>query len=319
MGMPASRLTDRTSHAALMAAIVGAVAVSAAVASGGILAPAAAAAIAGAMALSIPTGAIIVPCFPPVLVGMLPAARVLDPHACLIPFHASNTIITGAAAVLIGGLPAARIADKTFCGADVSTGEPTVLIGGPSVTIPFNIEGNTVFVTKVQASVAQLYGTPTGQVIINGIAGKGQTVTIVQTGANNGYCSADDSSNASNTSKGSSSKVSWNPAYSSPTDPAQTPTIVLGHELVHAFHNANGTAGNGPYDQYPGQTGSSDRTEERATVGLGGTRITAPNGTVAAVPDHSHDVPTENSLRDDLGVPRRTSYYPSNWPGGPPW
>ena len=113
--------------------------------------------------------------------------------------------------------------------------------------------------------------------------------------------------------------MEWNPSYSIPSDPTSTPTIVLGHELVHAYHNGTGTARNGPHDSYAGQTGTSDRGEERATVGCGGTTVVTPAGTVATVPDHSADVPTENSIRDDLGVPRRPTYYPSNWPGGPPW
>ncbi|MYZ50446.1 hypothetical protein E4O86_22350 [Rhizobiales bacterium L72] len=271
------------------------------------------------MLLSIPTGSITGPCFPTVLIGGLPSARVLDLHYCFVHFWTPNTIITGAATVIIGGLPAARIGEKTFCAAEVSTGEPTVLIGGPPVTVPINIKGDMAFVANVQSAMGTLYGTRTGQVIINGIAASGNTVTIVPTADANGYCGADDYAGSQVPGTGSSSVVSWNPTYSSPTDPAQTPAIVLGHEFVHAYHNATGTHDPGPHDSYPGQTGSSNRGEERATVGTGGTSVVAPDGTVQGVPDHSADVPTENSLRDDLGVPRRGSYYPSNWPGGPPW
>lgn len=87
-----------------------------------------------------------------------------------------------------------------------------------------------------------------------------------------------------------------------------TPEIVHSHELVHAHHNAQGTQAAGPMDSYSGQNGSSNRGEERVTVGVGGTSMTAPDGTTQTVPDHSGEVPTENSLRDDLGVPRRPSY-----------
>ncbi|MCV0395853.1 MAG: PAAR domain-containing protein [Rhizobiaceae bacterium] len=321
-GMPAARLTDRTSHAsagALVGAAAGALVGGLALGPVGALAGAAVGAIAGAMLLNIPTGTIIPPCFPPVLVGFLPSARVLDLHQCIIHFTNPNTIVTGSSTVLVGGLPAARISDKTFCAAEISTGQPNVLIGGPVVLIPFNIQGDTAFVTEVQKAMATLYGTRTGQVIINDIAASGNTVTIVPTADQNGYCSADDHDASHDPSEGSDSTVSWNPTYSSPTDPHQTPTIVLGHELVHAHHNATGTHHDGPHDSYPGQTGSSNRGEERATVGAGGTSVTAPDGTTQTVPDHSADVPTENSLRDDLGVPRRPSYYPPNWPGGAPW
>lgn len=319
--MPAARLTDRTSHFAIIAAVaaLAGAAVGAAMAGPlGAAAGALAGALIGAMALSIPTGVISAPCMPTVLTGFLPQARVLDVHNCAIHFVAPNVISMGAATVVVGGLPAARISDKTFCAADISSGEPTVLIGGVTVTFPFNIKGDLAFVKEVQAAMATLYSTPTGRTIINDIANSGNTVTIQETTDQNGYCTPNDGA-ASHSPPGTSSVVDWNPSYSSPTDPHQTPTIVLGHELVHAHHNATGTARDGPHDSYPGQNGTSDRGEERATVGVGGTSVVAPDGTTQTVPDHSADVPTENSLRDDLGVPRRGSYYPPNWPGGPPW
>jgi uncharacterized Zn-binding protein involved in type VI secretion len=313
MGLPAARLTDLTSHISLVGAICGAIGASPS------QSLATVAAMAGAMALQIPTGVISAPCFPTVIVGMLPSARVLDLHACAFHPPLPNTITTGSSTVLIGGLPAARISDKTFCAAEVSTGMPNVLIGGPVVVFPINIEGDVNFVKNVQTSMATLYSTPSGKAILAGIAGKNNTVTIVPTNAANGYCSAANQADSMNPAKGSNSTVSWNPGYSIPSDPTSTPTIVLGHELVHAYHNGTGTAKNGPHDSYAGQTGTSDRGEERATVGTGGTSVVTPAGTPAAVPDHSRDVPTENSIRDDLGVARRPTYYPSNWPGGPPW
>jgi uncharacterized Zn-binding protein involved in type VI secretion len=313
MGFPAARLTDLTSHISLVGAMCGVI--------GALPLPSAAmaGAMAGAMALQIPTGVVTAPCFPPVIVGFLPSARVLDLHACSIDLPLPNTITTGSSTVLIGGLPAARISDKTFCSAEVSTGMPNVLIGGPVVVFPINIHGDIAFVKNVQQSMATLYGTPSGKAILAGIAGKNNTVTIVPTNAQNGYCGATNQADSMNPAKGSSSTVSWNPSYSIPSDPTSTPTIVLGHELVHAYHNGTGTAKNGPHDSYAGQTGTSDRGEERATVGCGGTSVVTPAGTPAVVPDHSADVPTENSIRDDLGVARRPTYYPSNWPGGPPW
>ena len=96
--------------------------------------------------------------------------------------------------------------------------------------------------------------------------------------------------------------------------------MILAHEMVHGLHFANGDDRNGPQDTFPGQTGSSGRNEERSTVGTGGSPIQHPDGsTEANPPDYSHDVPTENSFRRDLGIAPRPSYYPSNWPGGAPW
>jgi hypothetical protein len=89
--------------------------------------------------------------------------------------------------------------------------------------------------------------------------------------------------------------------------------------LCHALHDANGNNRNGPDDNFPPQDGTSSRNEERSTVGTSGP-VRQPNGTQETNPrDYSRDVPTENSFRDDLGKPRRPSYYPRNFPGGAPW
>jgi uncharacterized Zn-binding protein involved in type VI secretion len=185
------------------------------------------------------------------------------------------------------------------------------------------IQGTPEFRAQTRAALDTLGRLPSGSQLLTDIGNSGQTVTISEETAPNGYCSPHDQSNAKN-GTGTDSDVAWNPNHHT-TDAADpvtgTPgsTVVLGHELVHASHNANGTNANGPYDSYPGQSGSSSRGEERATVGAGGSSVVQPNGTNAAVPDHSADTPTENAIRDDLGIPRRPSYYPSSWPGGAPW
>ncbi|MFF9213302.1 MULTISPECIES: PAAR domain-containing protein [unclassified Streptomyces] len=74
-----------------------------------------------------------------VLIGGRPAAVVGSLHTCAVPPHLAlgpaNVVVPDPAAlarsrVLIGGLPAARMRDKTSCGAMISAGHPTVLIGG---------------------------------------------------------------------------------------------------------------------------------------------------------------------------------------------
>ncbi len=72
-------------------------------------------------------GPIIPPCYPPVLIGNLPAARVGDMCICVGP---PDTIVQGSMTVLIGNMPAARIGDMTSHGGVITTGMPTVLIGG---------------------------------------------------------------------------------------------------------------------------------------------------------------------------------------------
>ena len=76
-----------------------------------------------------------------VLIGGLPAARLGDHVFCplftpaglaQIP-HVGGPIVTGSTTVLINGMPAARIGDlhsEVGPGAAITTGLPTVLIGG---------------------------------------------------------------------------------------------------------------------------------------------------------------------------------------------
>lgn len=71
-------------------------------------------------------GPIILGC-PTVLIGSQPAARVGDLATCVGPV---DSIVKGSATVLIGGQPAARIGDLTVHGGVITTGLPTVLIGG---------------------------------------------------------------------------------------------------------------------------------------------------------------------------------------------
>ncbi len=280
-------------------------------------------------------GPIIAPCFPTVLIGGLPAARVTDQAVCAA---GPDTIVRGAFTVLIGGLPAARITDNTAHAGLITTGLPTVLIGDPYVSFPVLINAIGADRVAVQTALGQLYSTPTGQAIIAGIAAANHTVTI-QVGTSGSFCQPHSSDNRV-PGKGTDSTVTWDPHQTlDGLDPANphSSTVVLGHEMTHAYHNANGTDSNGPNDTFPGQAGSSGRGEERSTVGSAppfdasgnrvndaagnpaGSFVQDPSGNYVPGTDYSKTSPTENSLRDDFGLPRRSTYYPKNWPGGAPW
>jgi len=71
-------------------------------------------------------GPILPPCYPMVLIGGLPAARVGDMATCVGP---PDVIVMGSFTVLIGGQPAARMGDSTAHGGVIVMGLPTVLIG----------------------------------------------------------------------------------------------------------------------------------------------------------------------------------------------
>jgi uncharacterized Zn-binding protein involved in type VI secretion len=281
-------------------------------------------------------GPILPPCAPTVMIGFLPAARVTDPAVCVGP---PDSIARGAQSVLIGGLPAARLLDLTIHGGLIAIGCPTVIIGDPAVTFPFSVVGTTAQITQIQQALAALYSTPSGKALIASIAASGHTVTI-QTTTGGSQCSG------ATPGVKTDSTVSWNPSQNLPGLPAGDPrsgAVVLGHELCHADHGANGTNANGPNDHDPAQAGTStsQRGEERQTVGSkppydaagnpvtdaagnpAGTHVRQPNGTFAPGPDYTSGPPagqtTENSIRNDFGFPQRGTYYGSAWPGGPPW
>ncbi|HET7441046.1 MAG TPA: PAAR domain-containing protein [Terriglobales bacterium] len=71
-------------------------------------------------------GPILPPCWPTVLIGGMPAARVTDMATCVGP---PDIIVLGSFTVLIGGMPAARLGDMTAHGGVIVMGLPTVLIG----------------------------------------------------------------------------------------------------------------------------------------------------------------------------------------------
>jgi uncharacterized Zn-binding protein involved in type VI secretion len=72
-----------------------------------------------------------------VLVGGQPAAvggTGGTPHICAMPPnagpHPQTHIVSGSATVRIGGRAAARMGDRAACGATITQGLPSVLIGG---------------------------------------------------------------------------------------------------------------------------------------------------------------------------------------------
>jgi len=264
-------------------------------------------------------GPILPPGCPTVLIGGMPDARIGDLGTCVGP---PDPIAMGASTVLIGGLPASRMTDMTSHGGTVIIGFPTVLIGNPAVTI--NINGDAAFAAAVQKALARILPTTSGVEWLRQMGLNGKAITIQPTNTANGFATPANGTNAGN-GTGTNTTIDWNPNHNV-TDaglPGAQGTpgadVILAHEMVHALHNANGANLDGPNDSFPGQSGSSARNEERSTVGTGGSPIQTPTGPQATPPDYSGNVPTENSFRDDLGIPRRPTYYPSNWPGGPPW
>ncbi|MGR8931673.1 MAG: PAAR domain-containing protein [Gammaproteobacteria bacterium] len=72
-------------------------------------------------------GGPIVTGYPTVMIGYKPAARVGDVCSCVGP---PDAVAKGSATVIIGNSAAARIGDTTAHGGTITTGCPTVIIGG---------------------------------------------------------------------------------------------------------------------------------------------------------------------------------------------
>ena len=62
-----------------------------------------------------------------VIIGGMPAAVLADTLTCVGP---PDSIAKGSSTVFIGGKPAARMGDLTAHGGNITTGFPTVQIGG---------------------------------------------------------------------------------------------------------------------------------------------------------------------------------------------
>jgi uncharacterized Zn-binding protein involved in type VI secretion len=275
-------------------------------------------------------------------VGML-AADLADMCMCVSP--APNFIMEGSFTVYIGGRPAATQLGKTAHGGTIMTGMPTVKIGGPYVvanslrTITIDSDGNILFGKgivinpdpanlnfKFQALAALIIldQTPSGNAALNAIAASGKKVEI---GMYNGSAGPNNGTNTPAPDGSGNSKIGWDPANHqlgpTPTNDNMRPgsTVILGHELIHATHNATGTNGSGPPND-----GQSNVSEERNTVGLPAGNYNNPghpeNGT--PLPDTTGQPYTENKIRNELGQqgyvspqtgqapPPRPSYYPSN-------
>ncbi len=149
-----------------------------------------------------------------------------------------------------------------------------------------DIQGPEDFRKKTKASLDRFKATPTGKKVLDDIAASGKKVEITQTTDNNGYCAPKDGLAAAMSDgkpgAGSDSTIKFNPDFTPGGIPNED---VLGHELIHAQHNARGIRAIGTTDGV--------KNEELQTVGL---------------PPYPEGGMTENSLREDLKLPKRTSY-----------
>lgn len=268
-------------------------------------------------------GPILPPCEPTVLIGFLPAARVTDMLTCVgppdiivmgsptvligglmaarigDPTAHGGVIILGCFTVMIGeagtpgsvlanafGLAAALAESDMFGNGGSGAGGAPGASSSEEYGSGIKLEGSPTFRKDTREALDRLAATPTGKAVIKSIADSKKTVTIEETTANNGSCrraTEDANKNKDGTpGKGSDSTISFNPRFTPGGIPNED---VLGHEMIHAEHNATGA-------RETGKTGGV-KDEELKTVGL---------------PPFPQKGLTENSLREDLKLPARTKY-----------
>lgn len=205
-----------------------------------------------------------------------------------------DVVVEGAATVLFEQLPAVRMTDGTIHGGKVVLGTARVLIGGPTFTLPSNITivGSPDFQNKVIRDLYLLSTTRTGREILRRLGDSGQPVIIMEQEEGVGSDAHQlgippcggvirHTTDAPGIKYGMNGQVIPGPQQ-----------VSLGHELIHVLHYAEDSYLRGHDPNAPASEPNIE-DEEAQTIGVG---------------SHEHEFPTENTLRDDLGLPRRGNH-----------
>lgn len=228
--------------------------------------------------------------------------RIGDHATCQAP-NPLDVVFEGAATFTVCGIPVARMGDHMAHGGLIVQGSPDVVVGGATWALPPNItvNGPSDFQNKTIRDLYMLSTLPSGKAMIDQLAASGKPVSIEpESDPHNSFCAPGfpwwDSSNG----VGTGSTVKYNPEVAiwmyddEGNKITSPPQLVLGHELIHALHNSNGTnQGTDPDPNAPASEPTIPK-EEAYTIGTGSWDGTSP---------------TENSLRSDLGLPRRDNHY----------
>lgn len=243
-------------------------------------------------------GPIVVAAWTPVEAEVLQAARLADYAICKGPL---DVVFEGASTVLVRGLPFAGMGDHTSHKGAIVMGAATVLVGGPTFSLPpnFIVKGGAAFQNALIRDLYFLSTLPSGKALFARLAAAGKPITFVpESDPHNSFCSPE-SGLAAGLGIRTGSTISYNPQVGLQAYDASgalidmPPQCVLAHEMVHALDNAEGhhyygTDPRGPASQ------RDIAEEEAATIGTG---------------SHTNDYPTENSVRRDLGLPRRDNHF----------
>lgn len=228
--------------------------------------------------------------------------RIGDYAHCRAP-NPLDVVFEGAACFTVCGIPVARKGDHMAHGGLIVEGSPTFIVGGPTWALPANItiSGPADFQNKTIRDMYMLSTLPSGQEMLNQLTANGKPVSIEpESDPHNSFCAPGFPWWDSQNGVGTGSTVKYNPdvaiwMYDDKwNEIGSPPQLVLGHELIHALHNSDGTnQGTDPDPNAPASEPTIPK-EEAYTIGTGSWDGTSP---------------TENSMRSDLGLPRRDNHY----------
>lgn len=190
----------------------------------------------------------------------------------------------------------------------------------PEVGHSIEVTGSDAFRQRVEAEMDFFRASPNGQQMLaefdKAAEAKGNSVTIRElANEHNGYAATySNDADIVNGRPGAGGDVDivYNPTFHMDAFPA--PSVVLYHEMSHAYNGVNGTflGGNyngdgpdGPTDQRPGVANA-----ERQAVGLETTATPFDFDGDPSTPPTTHNPIhlTENGIRREMGMPDRPSY-----------
>ncbi|WP_394002038.1 M91 family zinc metallopeptidase [Luteimonas sp. WGS1318] len=174
------------------------------------------------------------------------------------------------------------------------------------------VRGSDAFVQRIQSELDFLQASPAGQRMLaefdTAATAKRNTVTIQElSNEDNGYAqtfSNDADIINGRPGAGGDVTISYNPSFHMDAFPA--PSVVLFHEMSHAYNGVNGTFLPGTY-RGEGPDGGRVPNAERQAVGLDTTATPYDFDGSGAI-THNPIALTENGFRRELGLPDRPSY-----------
>jgi Ca2+-binding RTX toxin-like protein len=192
--------------------------------------------------------------------------------------------------------------DNVFAQADDATtgAEKVVTVELKDLGSFIEIDGSPEFVARTQADLDMLRSSPRGQEMLAALEAKNDTfisdtITITEVSGGNEatlYPIIDHST------------VDYNPSRDTRGGDDRPPIAGLYHELAHVYDHEYGTGADGTYT---GADNPGVPNDEREAVGLPIDHDDDPSTPNQLDPDHPWNL-TENGLREELGLPPRTTY-----------